>query len=133
MIEIWQEGSSFQKTSQRLADQVRTMIKKGWFSDPEILEIHRKINNRQVTDTVPDTSNTIKQKQFNWNEPPTSENWSNTQVNNTEQTLTQEEKVNLESLKRIMNGEKDYLNITRKHLMDNSQDENWKNKSRTNL
>ena len=29
MIEIWQECSSFQTTSQRLADQVRTIIKKG--------------------------------------------------------------------------------------------------------
>ena len=38
MKEIWQKCSSFQ-TSQRLADQVRTVIKKGWFSDLEILEI----------------------------------------------------------------------------------------------
>ena len=30
---IWQEYSNFQTTSQRLADQVRTIIKKGWFSD----------------------------------------------------------------------------------------------------
>ena len=47
MIEIWQECASFQTTSQRLADQVRTIIKKGWFSDFEILEIHQKINNEQ--------------------------------------------------------------------------------------
>ena len=42
MIEIWQECASFQTTSQSLADQVRTIIKKGWFSDLEILEIHQK-------------------------------------------------------------------------------------------
>ena len=38
MMEIWQEHSNFQITSRRLADQVRTIIKKGWFSDLEILE-----------------------------------------------------------------------------------------------
>ena len=42
MIEIWQECAKFQTTSQRLADQVRTIIKKVWFSDLEILEIHKK-------------------------------------------------------------------------------------------
>ena len=42
MIEIWQEYAKFQTTSQRLADQVRTIIKKGWFSDLELLEIHKK-------------------------------------------------------------------------------------------
>ena len=56
MIEIWQECASFQ-TSQKLTDQVRTIIKKGWFSDLEILEIHQKINNEQDSNTVPDTSN----------------------------------------------------------------------------
>ena len=42
MIEIWQEQSNFQITSQRLADQVRTIMKKGWFSELEIIEIHQK-------------------------------------------------------------------------------------------
>ena len=42
MIEIWQEYSNYQTTSQRLADQVSTIIKKGWFSDLEIIEIHQK-------------------------------------------------------------------------------------------
>ena len=40
MIEIWQKCSTFQTTSQRLADQVRTITKKGWFSDLELREIH---------------------------------------------------------------------------------------------
>ena len=35
MTEIWQECTKFQTTSQMLADQVRTIIKKGWFSDPD--------------------------------------------------------------------------------------------------
>ena len=55
MIEIWQECVNFQTTSQRLADQVRTIIKKGWFSDLEILEIHQKINNGQDSYAKSDT------------------------------------------------------------------------------
>ena len=47
MREIWQELSNFQTTSQRLADQVRTIIKKCTFSDLEIIEIHKKINDQQ--------------------------------------------------------------------------------------
>ena len=78
MIEIWQECSNFQTTSQRLADQVRTIIKKGWFSDLEIIEIHQKINNQLSNNTEPDTSNINKQKQPNQNEPPTSENENST-------------------------------------------------------
>ena len=42
MIEIWQECSTFLTTSQKLVDQVRTITKKGWFSDLELLEIHKK-------------------------------------------------------------------------------------------
>ena len=60
MMEIWQEHSNFQTTSQRLTDQVR-IIKKGWFSDLEILEIHQKINDHQGSiDTLPGTSNINK-------------------------------------------------------------------------
>ena len=74
MIEIRQEYSNFQTTSLRLADQVRTKINNGWFSDLEIIEIHQKINNQQSNNTEPDTSNINKQKQPNRNKPPTSEN-----------------------------------------------------------
>ena len=64
MIEIWQELSNFQTTSQRLADQVRTIMKKGWFSEVEIIEIHQKINDQERRNTtLPDTSNINKQKQ----------------------------------------------------------------------
>ena len=59
MIEIWKECACFQATS--LADQVRTIIKRGWLSNLEILEIHQKINNKQDRNTVPGTS-TIKKK-----------------------------------------------------------------------
>ena len=82
MIEIWQECVSFQITSQRLDNQVRTIIKKGQFSNLKILEIHQKINNEQDNYTVPDTSTIKKLKQSNRNEPPTSENGKTTQQNN---------------------------------------------------
>ena len=65
MIEIWQECSNFDTTSQKLADLVRTIIKKSWFSDIEIIEIYKKINYQQSNNTVPDTSNINKQKQPN--------------------------------------------------------------------
>ena len=81
IIDTWQGCSCFKTTSQRLADQVRTTIKKGWFSDHKILEIHQKTN-KQDNNTVPDTSRVIKQKQPNRNELPTSENGNATQPNN---------------------------------------------------
>ena len=72
MINIWQECASFLTTSQRIADQVRTRIKKGWFSVREILEIHQKSHKQD--NTIPDTSSVVKQKQPNRNKLPTSEN-----------------------------------------------------------
>ena len=118
MIEIWQECASFQTANQRIAHQVRRIIKKGWFSDLEIQEIYQKINNGQNSNTVPDTSGINNEKQPNRNEPPNSENKSTTQLQNTElnnldQTLTQEQNVNLENLKRIMISEKTTLQTLR--------------------
>ena len=52
MMEIYQEHSNFQTTSQRLADQVRTIIKNGWFSDLEKIEIHQKINDQQSSNNT---------------------------------------------------------------------------------
>ena len=113
MIEIWQECASFQTTSQRLVDQVKTIIKKGWFYDLEILEIHQKTH-KQNHNTVPDTSSGVKQKQPNRNELPTLENGNATLPNNAErsshkETLSQERKLNLENVKTIMNNEKTIL------------------------
>ena len=107
MIKICQECVSFQTTSQRLADQVRTIIKKGWFSDLEILEIHQKTNKQD--NTVPDTSRVVKQKQPNRNELATSENGNAAQPSYPTETLSQEQKISLENLKRIMNSEKTTL------------------------
>ena len=113
MIEIWQERSTFQTTSQRLADQVRTMMKKGWFSDLEFLEIHKKTL-KQNYNTVPDTPSAVKQKQSNEKEPQTLANEyttlpNDTLPNNQEEKLSQEQKVNRENVKRIMSSEKTIL------------------------
>ena len=72
------------------------------------------MNNEQDSHTISDTPNTETQKQSNRNELPTSGNRNatqpnNTQPDNTDQTLTQEQKINLENLKRIMNREKTTL------------------------
>ena len=113
MMEIWQERSTFQTTSQRLADQVRTIMKKGLFSYLELLEIHQKTL-KQNYNTVSDTPSGVKQKQSNKKELQTSENENTTLPNDTlpnnqEETLSQEQKVNLENVKRIMNSEKAIL------------------------
>ena len=86
MIEIWQECESFLTTSQRLADQVRTIIKKDWFSG---LEIHQKTNNEQDSNTISDTPSINKQEQSNRNEPATSENRNTAQPNNTQHATEQ--------------------------------------------
>ena len=88
-------------------------MKKGWFSDLELLEIHQKTL-KQSYNTVPDTPSGVKQKQSNEKEPQTSANENTTLPNDTlpnnqEETLSQEQKVNLENVKRIMSSEKTIL------------------------
>ena len=39
MIQIWAEFVRLDPKRQKLADQARMILKKGWFSDIEILEI----------------------------------------------------------------------------------------------
>ena len=79
-------------------------MKKGWFLELEIIEIHQKINDQERKNTtLPGTSNINKQKQSIQNEPPTSKNGNptqpnTTQQNNLEQTLTQEQKLILRNL-----------------------------------
>ena len=113
MIEIWQECSIIQATNQRLANQVRTKIKKVWFSDLEILELQQKINK----------------------EPPTSENGNTTQPNNApppKKTVTRTKGKNRkfkENYKQL----KDYLTIIKKHRMENRWDRNELIKSSTTL
>ena len=90
MIEIRQECSTFQTTSQRLANQVRTIVKKGCFSDLELLEIQK--THKQTYNTAPDKSSDVKQKQSNEKELQTSANENTTLPNdilpsNQEETL----------------------------------------------
>ena len=80
-------------------------MKKGWSSDLELLEIQKKTL-EQNYNTVPDTPNAVKQKQSNEKEPQTLaiENTTlpnDTLPNNQEETLPQEQNVNLENVKRI--------------------------------
>ena len=88
------------------------MIKKGWFSDLEIIEIHQKINDQQNgTNTLPRTLNNNKQIQLIQKEPLTLKNVNSSQPNTAqpnkpEQTLSEEQKLYLENLKRVMNREK---------------------------
>ena len=117
LIEIWQECSTFQTTSQRLADQVGTIFKKGCFSNLELLEIHLKTH-KKTYNTVPDTSSGVKQNQSNEQELQTSENENTTLPNDTlpsnqEETLSQEQKINLENVKRIISSEKTILSSLR--------------------
>ena len=63
MIEIWTEFGRFKATNKRLADQVRTITKNGWFSDLEIPEIHQQIyrqTHQQTFTTVTEIINTGK-------------------------------------------------------------------------
>ena len=95
MIEIWQECARFQKTRQRLTQQIRTIRKKGWVSNLEILEIHQKISNEQNCNKIPNTFGINKEKHPNRNELPNSEKGNTAQPNNAqpndrEKTLTQE-------------------------------------------
>ena len=67
--------------------------------------------NKPYNNTVEDTSSVVKQKQTNRNELLTSENENVTlpnhaQPSNPKETLSQEQKINLENVKRIMNSEK---------------------------
>ena len=64
MIEIWKEYASCQTKSQKLDNQDRTITKKVWFSDLELLEIHQKINCEQDSYTSPETSSINKQKRL---------------------------------------------------------------------
>ena len=109
--EIWKEWIRFKTTSQRLADQVWTIIKKGSLSDLEIRKIHQEINRKpkQDTNTITDTLNAEKQEHFNRNEPQSNKNRNSTHWIQIEGTLTQEEEMDFENLKRIMSGEKTTL------------------------
>ena len=82
-------------------------MKKGWFSDLEILDIHQKTQSQDST--ITNTSSSTNQKQHIRNEQPTLENEYATVPSNPTETLSQEQQTNLENLKRIMNSVKTTL------------------------
>ena len=115
-MEIWQKLSIFQTTSQRLADQVRTIMKKGWFSELEIIEIHQKINDQDRRNTLPDTPNINKQKQpiqkwtnFGKWKPHTTKLHPTKHYTTKQPSTNTRTKVNFKNLKRILNSEKTTL------------------------
>ena len=69
-------------------------------------QVHQELTNKNSLTSTSENGNTSKP--------------NNVQPNNPEQTLTQEQKVNQENLKRIMNSEKNYLTINKKHRLENS-------------
>ena len=105
-------------------------MKKSWFSDLDIQEIREEINRelRQDTNTIIDTPNTEKQEHSNRNEPQTNKNRNTTQPNHTEQTLTEEEEMNLENLKRNMYEQKTRLRSLRNQDWRTVKAETEKNK-----
>ena len=58
-MEIWEERARFQTTSQRFAELAWIMIKKGWFSDLEILKIYKKKKKEKKKESRQQDSNTI--------------------------------------------------------------------------
>ena len=86
MIEIRQKCASFQITSQSLGDYVSRIIRKGWFSDLEMLEIYQKTQKQD--NTIPDTSNGANQKQHTRYELSTFENENATPPNNSQSSVT---------------------------------------------
>ena len=82
-------------------------MKKGWFSDLEILDIHQKTKSQDSTITK--TLRDANQKQHIRNELPTLENEYATVPSNPTETLLQEQQTNLETRKRIMSSMKTTL------------------------
>ena len=101
---------------QRLADEVRTIIKKGWFSDHKILEMHKKVIDNVIIQylTHQKLSNknclTEMKSHFRKMEKPHS------QTTHNQETRPQEQKVNLGNLKGIMNSEKTTLPSLRNRI-----------------
>ena len=46
MVKIWEEQGTFRVTEQRLADQVRTIMKFGWMTDAQIEELRKYVNSQ---------------------------------------------------------------------------------------
>ena len=105
MIKIWTKFVRFKATNQRLADQFRTITKNGWFFDLEILEIHQQIyrqTHQQTPTTVTEAKNTGKPETPNQILRDNDSCTPNTQT----RTLTQDEKIMVDTIERIMSEKK---------------------------
>ena len=90
MIEILEEF-----TRSQIPSQVMMIIKKRWFFDFEILEIHQKINwesRQQEPKTITDSPITERQNQSNRNELQCKNNRNTTHPNHIVQPLTRKKK-----------------------------------------
>ena len=67
MIEIWSKSARF-NTNKKFPDQTSMILKRGWFSDVEILEIYRHVDRK--VDQQDTTIQTETQETLNWNETP---------------------------------------------------------------
>ena len=118
MIEIWKECANFH-TSQRLTNQVRIIIiKKGWFSDLEMLVIHQKTS-KQHDNTVPDKSSVFKKKkkkQPSRNELLTLEN-ENAKLPNNKQPSNLKETLSLQLCRGVILSPTSVLDMTLNNLM----------------
>ena len=84
------------------------MIKKVWFPDLEILEILQKIyreTHQPATNTVTESLNTEQPETSNENQMVGINDWNSAHAN----TTTQEEKMNVEILNRIISEKKTTL------------------------
>ena len=110
MIEIWTEFGRFKATNQRLADHIRKIPRNSWFSDHEVLEIHQQIywqRHQQTANIVTETINTGKPKTPKQTRHDNVPCIANTKMH----TLTQEEKNNRHTIKRIMSEKKTTLHF----------------------
>ena len=103
MIEIWTESTRLNKTSQKLADQTKKNLKRGWSSDLEILEIFEQINSEEYELDLPtriETQHT--EKSPNRIEEQNTGNRKAADPSTTKQTLMQEDNINVQLIKKIM-------------------------------
>ena len=104
MTEICAESARPNTIMQIFADQARIILKKGCFSALEILEIYLQVNRgyKQDLTTQTETLNTEKQESLNQNESQNNKPRNTTYVYAAKLTLTQEDKINVVFIEKIM-------------------------------
>ena len=104
MIEIGVELARF-----KAANQVWTIIKRGWFSNLKILEILQEIYRETchyTTSIVNEPLNTEMPETSHQKQRLSNNNQDTTHPNTEEKILTQEGKINVEIMKRIVSEKK---------------------------